>query len=108
MDGSYKQTINFQKLGAFKGTNCVSSDLTTKVGVTKPNLFISCVSASISFQGEKFDMTNLVGFPHFNGQSYLFVVWGVATLHDHMMDMVRPFSWYKIAILSYGAQISSS
>ena len=40
------------------------------------------------FIGEKFDMTNLVGFPHFNGQSYLIsmgVVRGVATLHDHMM-----------------------
>ena len=34
------------------------------------------------FIGEKFDMTNLVGFPHFNGRSYLFimrVVRGVVT-----------------------------
>ena len=64
--------INFQKLEAFKGTNYVSSDLTTKVGVTKPNLFISC--ECLYFIGEKFDMNNLVGFPHFNGQSYLFIV----------------------------------
>ena len=38
--------------------------------------------------GEKFDMTNLVGFPHFIGQSYLIsmgVVRGVATLHDQMV-----------------------
>ena len=39
---------NFQKLGLLKGSIGVSSDLTTQMGVTKPNLFISCVRASIS------------------------------------------------------------
>ena len=48
MDGSHKQTINFQKIGTLEEPICVSSDLTTKMGVTKPNLFISCASASIS------------------------------------------------------------
>ena len=73
MDGSHKQTINFQKLGTLEEPICVSSDLTTKMGVTKTKL-VHFMRKCLYFIGETFDMTKLVGFPHFNGQSYLFIV----------------------------------